>query len=52
MYLTIGNNLDNLKEKLTLVINYKSLSKRKLFILKFSQYDKIYSDFMNNIFLY
>lgn len=45
MYLIIGNNLDNLKEKLTLVINYKSLSKRKLFILKFSQYDKIYSDF-------
>ncbi|RXM78523.1 hypothetical protein DP144_03140 [Clostridium tetani] len=45
LYLILGDNLDNLKDKLFLAINYKSLSERNLFILRFSQYDKIYSEF-------
>ncbi|WP_097025880.1 sulfatase-like hydrolase/transferase [Clostridium peptidivorans] len=50
LYLIVGNNLDNLKEKLTLAINYKSLLEYKLILLKFSQYDKIYFEFYKEYF--
>ncbi|HDK7155682.1 TPA: sulfatase-like hydrolase/transferase [Clostridium botulinum] len=50
LYLIVGNNSDNLKEKLTLAINYKSLLECKLILLKFSQYDKIYFEFYKEYF--